>query len=342
MADYTADLPNDRNRAGTFTPLLSFWDKMFGHHHSFAPVVPDTAFSYDSDLKLPLSASPDMKLAKQRSIPTATDLVPELVDRDSKSRAGFLRKKGSTRVPGIKRTRPAIKFRPLDEEAVSSDDDAEPFLGNATVDLRRSRSIRTDSSATLTNSRTERYPHLANADPGLKPPARSWTAAADVPDYSDYESDVGAPQRRDERGSPGWTPEFIRRHSLRAGAAAQSDSPIFDRAAAQYSPFLAPTNEPPRASPGPFAFPVAAVDGQQLSPTGVASMAAVPATPSLIRAVERINVAQEELYRAQTGSGPIVPSGLPASTSLAAGPDRQHRSQAWSSFWNEVKTKANS
>lgn len=311
---------------------------MFGHHHSFAPVVPDTAFSYDSDLKLPLSASPELKLSKPRSVPTATDFVPELVDRDNKARAGFLRKKGTTRVPGMKRTRPVIKFRPLDEEAVSSDDDAEPFL-----DLRRSRSIRTDSSATLTNSRTERYLNAADADPGLKPPARSWTAAADVPDYSDYESDVGAPQRRDERGAPGWTPEFIRRHSLRAGAAAQSDSPMPDRTPpAQYSPFLASMNEPLHASPGPFAFPVASVGGQQLSPTGVAPMAAVPATPSLIRAVERINVAQEELYRAQAGAGPNVPAGLPASTSMSAGPGRQHRTQAWNSFWSEVKTKANS
>ncbi|TFK86845.1 hypothetical protein K466DRAFT_492029 [Polyporus arcularius HHB13444] len=57
----------------------------------------------------------------------------------------------------------------------------------------------------------------------------------------------------------------------------------------------------------------------------------VPATPSLIKAVERVNAAQREAF---SGSR----DGLPLSTPLAA--PAEPRPHNWNAFWDEVKTKA--
>lgn len=264
-------------------------------------------------MKLPLATSSDHKSFKQPNFVTI-DSIPELLN--GKSRNGALRKKNTVRVPGAKRTRRAIRFHPVDEEAFSSSDE-EPFLDDPP---RRSRSLRTDSSATLTNSRSEpdwkALPAMSKGDFDVLEPPRP--RGADIPEYSDCEEDITTAVR--DRDAPRWTPAFIRRHSARsiAGAGGGAGTP------------------PPRAvGENSLPQPAAAAPATRAA----LPVASVPATPSLIRAVERIAAAQETVYRAQTqtppSAGPAT-SGLPVSTSP------QHTNPAWNSFWSEVKAKASS
>ncbi|RPD54670.1 hypothetical protein L226DRAFT_90545 [Lentinus tigrinus ALCF2SS1-7] len=62
----------------------------------------------------------------------------------------------------------------------------------------------------------------------------------------------------------------------------------------------------------------------------------VPATPSLIKAVERVNAAQREVFSRST-------DGLPLSSSIPSTPVAQPvepRPHNWNAFWDDVKTKA--
>ncbi|THG97782.1 hypothetical protein EW026_g4288 [Hermanssonia centrifuga] len=314
LANYTASLPNDRGRAGTFTPAISLWDRIFGNHRALAPIVQDVLFPTDADLKLPHPSPGQVKLSKQRSVYDKHTL-PDLLD--AKPRIGFLRKKGTTRVPGAKRNRRAIKFRPLDEEeGLSSSDEDSPLQEKP---WKLTTSLSSASTVTLTNSRKVDFEGEKDMD--LKPPKRN-----EIPEYSDYEDDIGNVGKRVVgRDGPNWTPEFIRRHSTRSNQSRSKPSPTA-------SP--SPSNTTSQRT-------VVERQGTPTTPsTSGVPFAAVPATPSLIRAVDRITAAHEALYRSQTSD---VGAVSPARETTASPPgDRQQRDKAWDSFWTEVKAKARS
>lgn len=67
-----------------------------------------------------------------------------------------------------------------------------------------------------------------------------------------------------------------------------------------------------------------------------AAFTPVPATPSLIKAVERVNAAQREVFSRSTDGLPLPSSIQP--TSLA--PPAEPRPHNWNAFWDDVKTKA--
>ncbi|KAI0714087.1 hypothetical protein C8T65DRAFT_645461 [Cerioporus squamosus] len=66
----------------------------------------------------------------------------------------------------------------------------------------------------------------------------------------------------------------------------------------------------------------------------------VPATPSLIKAVERVNAAQREAFSGSTDGLPLsvsVSTSVPATPGAAPPEPRPHN---WNAFWDDVKTKA--
>lgn len=264
-------------------------------------MVPDAAFAGDADVKFSLPTSPG-KLSKQRSVKVE---YPFSDPPKSKTRLALLRKQDSRRSGNTTRARRTIKFSPHDPDLTESDEEALPERSEP-----ESPASRTDSSATLLDAQRSDDTSL------LQPPERLWTLKpADVPEYSDVEDDITSATRpaRSDRASV-WPPEFIRRHSVRIatqevvppGRLTESPEPLrisLDRSTSR-------TNSTPSSS------------------LPSAEMTSVPATPSLIKAVERINAAHEEMSRTQSPTAP--PSPL----------TKQERKVSWDVFWNDVKTKA--
>jgi len=136
-------------------------------------------------------------------------------------------------------------------------------------------------------------------------------------DYSDFEDDVTAVRDRDV---PGWSPGFLRQHRDSGGSSTTSQQTAVERT---------------QSSPAP--------EG------------AVPATPSLIKALDRIAIAQQAAFGAvprvrplrpglpsQKSSEPAMTSGLPKpQLPLRADSAAENNKAAnWDTFWKEVREKA--
>ncbi|TBU27061.1 hypothetical protein BD311DRAFT_724967 [Dichomitus squalens] len=286
LADYTATLPSGHDRAGQFRPLQSFWARHFGHKSGLDPIDKDIVFPTDADLKKPIPDSP-LKLYKKQSLSAPHTL------RDDKPRPftppqEYLRKERRPGVKGRQRTREVVKFDPLDPYSASDSEDED--LKKAVPPFVRSPT-RSDSMATLTEEQPTK---------GSKGVAKR---AKEDP-LSEDEQDVTA-VRTDRHGRDKWTPDFIRRHSLKH----QSSSIALSQAGTASSQTLtAPVFSP------------------------------VPATPSLIKAIERVNAAQQEAFV----QNPRETDGLPLSTPSVTSQSEQgpHRGHDWNTFWSDVKNKA--
>ena len=295
LAKYTENLPNDGMRAGSFTPFVSLYDRFLGRDHYFTPIV--------ADPKCPAPPEDMFASEKSRDLHDPQDVTLYL--DEIKVQPGLLRKKGSSRSKTVKPSRRVIKFQPRDKEVLSSSDEEDfaltrrPFVP---------RSLSSASSATLTNSR-----HANNSDP-LNPPSRRFTG---ILDYSDYEEDLAVVgQKVTLRDDPNWVPEFIRRHSVRSSNGAKDSSRTTDLRTPSPPTTLTRSSGSPSFSLPPM-------------PDGLTS---VPATPSLIRAVDRITAA----YTAQEAAF-AQPSSLSPTTSSDQPPLKP-----WDSFWADVKAKARS
>lgn len=199
------------------------------------------------------------------------------------------------------RTRELIKFDPLDPYALSDSDDDED-LKKAVPAFVRSPT-RTDSMATLTNE-------------GPSPVKGTSGRRVRIDTLSDDEEDVTSGVAREQTAASNgenWSPDFIRRHSQRQLGHKQSVAG-FSQAASSHgsSATLAP-----------------------------ATFVPLPATPSLIKAVERVNAAQHQAFASQAARST---DGLPMPSPLAGAgptpPQGHAQGRHWDSFWHEVKTKA--
>lgn len=292
LAKFAGDLPNDSHRAGTFTPFVSLYDRIMGRERDFAPAVQDE--------KPPPDVLNTEKPHFDPNVPAQSIYLEYQPD--------ILRKKGATRLKGTRPCREPVKFVPADEDNFSSED--EDYDPKARPLAARSMSVA--SSATLTDVQVQ-----VRADKeALRPPSRRIT---EVPDYSDYEEDLGLfrAQDRNAPDDPNWTPQFIRRHSTRQSV------PLGKRlASVRTHPSSLPDEFSSRAEDETrLSYPIV------MSPT---SISPVPATPSLIQAVDRITAA----YTAQELSA-RAPERLPAQA--------EHEPlviDSWNSFWVDVKAKA--
>lgn len=250
------------------------------------PIDRDIVFPADADLKMPIPDSP-LKLYKKQSLSG-----PHTVRNDKTRRftppQEYLRKERRPGVKGRQRTRELIKFDPLDPYSASDSEDeglkkpVQPFVRSPT---------RSDSMATLTEEQPTK---------GLK---GSGKTKKGVP-LSEDEEDVTT-GRMNGRDGEKWTPDFIRRHSLKHQS---SSAAISQAGTASSNTLTAPVFSP------------------------------VPATPSLIKAIERVNAAQQEVFTPTPGAI----EGLPLSrTPSTSGGEQPHlRGHNWNAFWSDVKDKA--
>ncbi|KAG5648320.1 hypothetical protein DXG03_004892 [Asterophora parasitica] len=228
--------------------------------------------------------------------------------------------------PGRKRP---VKFG-ADLSSDSSDDDSHP--PNVRPWLKQKGSTMSSSSPTLVE---EPMPapygeyHL-DAKLGDSRNNAKVVGAGDVLEYSDYEEDLGGPKAKPgpNEGEAGWTPGFMRRYSSIDGSAGEASS----SGSRSVAPVLVP-------------------------------MGAVPATPSLIKALDRISAAQRDAFGpGNMSSSPELPSsnqlygkkslakvdGLPKVQKLDDAGDEdgeemdKRRAPKWDDFWREVKDKARS
>ncbi|KAI0655484.1 hypothetical protein C8Q70DRAFT_1020299 [Cubamyces menziesii] len=262
----------------------------------------------DKDIVFPADADlkrpiPDSPLKLYKKKSLAGAHSPRLSVRRFTPPQELLRKERKPVLGGRTRTREVIKFDPLDPYTLS-DSDEEEDLKKAVPAFVRSPT-RTDSMATLTN------------DSPLAP--KSSGRRVQIDSLSDDEEDVTVIATRDGNTSPSgekWSPDFIRRHSQRH------------------------LNHGP--SSAGFSQAASSSNGTSSSNTLTPAVLPVPATPSLIKAVERVNAAQQEAFTNQAARST---EGLPMISALGSaeesrGRQPHARGHNWDAFWHDVKTKA--
>lgn len=149
-----------------------------------------------------------------------------------------------------------------------------------------------------------------------------------VPDYSDCEQDISAMRDKTESskhdGSP-WSPGFIKKGRSTSGSSSQATTIVNPSTPSR-------TSQRDARDPPPFH--------------------PVPATPSLINALDRVSKAQKDAY------GPLKRPGLPPSTSSASSGAfgdgllnpaikqsnleqiDERGGNRWDTFWKDVQDKA--
>ncbi|KAJ4479788.1 hypothetical protein C8J55DRAFT_514374 [Lentinula edodes] len=359
LAEYAVNLPNDMKRAGSFRPFESVWERVFGSGDNRnekaralkeGKIEKEVAFPIDdADLGLDLDAgylsSPGPgKLRKFDSTSPFINSVDEPLPL-YKPHPGLLLKNGrrssssrslSSPSPGF-RKKEIVKFRPLDELSSSDEDELDHEKERARIRAVRRR---TDPKIRSTS------PDPSDTDNALFGP----------PDYSDFEEngdkdrtvgeeDIVSGVTRSMSSTPQWTPRFLKQHrsSLSSAHSSAHSSPSqtsrsSERTAVASSnshpipPVLAEAL-PSLSTPTTKALPVTQPLVQPLTSSVTPPLVLpVPATPSLLNALHRVEKARNEAYsREMVGNG-----------SGGAGRDpvimrEEGRGQRWGEFWQEVK-----
>ncbi|KAJ7083717.1 hypothetical protein B0H15DRAFT_911772 [Mycena belliarum] len=292
LANYAASLPNAAGRAGTFTPLSSFWDRLFGN-------APPTRGP--KDILFPDEDGDNVKLAPGK-YPDSYEFQQSPACLKKGRSVGPAR--FQARMGGNKRGRGAVKFRPVGEVGLSSDEDEDdnPLrspLGSPTSPklqrpwLREKMSM-ASTTPTLVDDASVKGKDLDFDKEIERVRGAKNRGREEAPEYSDYEEDVTATKHKDNKaGDKNWSPGFLQRH--RSGTGAHSS-------ASQRTAVSA-------------------------SATSSAPLGAVPATPSLIKALDRIAVAQKDAF--------APADGMPDAASREA-----YKGPRWDDFWKEVRDKA--
>ncbi|KAJ6551495.1 hypothetical protein B0H19DRAFT_1157919 [Mycena capillaripes] len=287
LAHYAANLPD---RAGTFTPAVSPWNRLFGAKPTTGP----------KDILFPDEDADDVKLA-----PGGNQESYEFQQSPA-----FLKKGRSVgparfqaRAGGKKRG--AVKFRPVGGDGLtSSEDEDDDPLSPTSPKVQRPwlrQKMSMASTATLVDEGSPKTKDIDfDKEMGRVRGAKKRHVDGEAPEYSDYEEDLTNLATKDGGGKDKeWSPGFLKRH--RSGANAMS-STASQRTA------------------------VTSLNSNSKSPP----LGAVPATPSLIKALDRIAVAQKDAY-----------SDAPAEGMPNAGtPREEYKGARWDDFWKEVRDKA--
>ncbi|KAF8639381.1 hypothetical protein AX17_001537 [Amanita inopinata Kibby_2008] len=381
LSSYVEALPYSADRAGTFKPLPSLWDRLFSHKRkhevdlfddpSYSSLKSKPLLADENSLKdtaFPLSVLPDpfyahtppplshLKLFKSRTkagdktsaaaiaSPHSNEDeeehdLPPFLQKKKRKKHGFMATKLQIHNPDssiTSRTRKPVLFDAdgKDDGGNSADDEKEKRPMFKSSDTERSSSSvahQTVSSVTLIDdetgsNRTPRTPY--GSEPSSL--ARKLEKQQVAPEYSDYEEDLTSmveadrSRRQDDAGRR--VPRFMERRL------SGSPSPLAYQLARGQRVLST------RASPSPgsgSASPRIVMPGPGSQAT-VPLPASVPATPSLINALRRIEVAQREAY------GPSVEvkgvQGMPVADN--GNDNRVGVSRGWEEFWREVRVKA--
>lgn len=343
MAKYMTCLPNDSSRAGIFKPLPSIWERMFHSNDKkdiAFPAPPNHSRTSISKDSLEILPGTDADYAQDLTKVHYTHDLSVFHKHSSPTPFMLENKKVKRRmkeVPGSRKRKP-IKFggdldsAPSSDSEFSDTDKVRPWL--------KQKASMSSSTPTLVEEHQHMRPSLdydinVEISQLKKGPAKAGGGTGgNLSDYSDYEGDLGLrskPLSRNEDAGDKWSPGFMKRHS--------SSSPS------------------------------ASVSGSSNQSTGrTVPLGAVPATPSLIKALDRVSEAQREAFGVAGGgalprgrppvSGGIHPlsaspshkvrvDGLPRVEEQVTGKeairdDVQSKKPRWDDFWRDVREKARS
>ncbi|KAF8904081.1 hypothetical protein CPB84DRAFT_1773356 [Gymnopilus junonius] len=370
LAQYTANLPNQADRAGAFQPLTSFWDKIFPSTTPTAPFSKDILFPSQANMKTKsrssgkLSKADKDKGAELTRVPTSVDLLKKKRYKAKQDGWKFAHLEGKDR-----KERKPIKFGEFSDDSDSDDDlddmkaSISPSLASASPLIERKEVKRpwglSNAHHASSMSGQQKHFHTPKLDAldsldydqeiaRLKEKRKGAGGDdRDDLDYSDYEEDIISPPKlgistkMDEgqsNANAAWSPAFLKRHQSQQGEQGQSNLTM----------------------PMPVPVPV-------------------PATPSLIKAIDRLAVAQREAYGPPAASGALSTTQVPAANTTSARPPspsnghsksksprgmhatledaeagavgmqlgmpalkKAERAPRWEEFWREVRVKARS
>ncbi|PPQ88396.1 hypothetical protein CVT25_011275 [Psilocybe cyanescens] len=322
LAHYAANLPNRPDRAGTFQPLTTFWDRLFP---APAPVVPfekEIIFN-ETDMKakvpqpLPVTMhnmSPG-KLERGMeltSVPTSTELLKK---KRSKAHKGGWRMTG---VNGERKERKPVKFGEMSDDS-DSDDDKTKKASSSSSPVSASPILRShypERKWTLTDARhftsSSSTPTLVGMA-GKNTSSSSSDARLDTLNTLDYDQEIA---------------QLKRQRKKHGGEDDRDDldySDYDDNLAGQRILFRTRTIEE-QAEWSP-AFLTRHQSARRAGSGHLAAPAPVPATPSLIKAIDRLAMAQREAFgnasKPTSTSTPITTTPTVPHASSAAAPNQK-------------------
>ncbi|KAK7054484.1 hypothetical protein VNI00_003682 [Paramarasmius palmivorus] len=307
LAKYTSNLPD---REGTFKPFVSVWERLTTATPAAAQHHP---LDEHPDQKDPLAHFSPAKLSKYQS----RDHLPRYDELSIPSSRGQLKKgRTSTRTrqhnSRTRNRREAVKFRSAEEGLSSdSDEDTNELLANPNQKpwLRQ-----TPSSASNNTLVGVDYDKEIKA---LKERKVKGMGEGEIPDYSDYESDIA------EGGGKGRPPSALAEYARREST---SSIPSYGR----------------RDSDATKVDPGSQIQKDQMN-VGMPVPVPVPATPSLIRALDRVALAYSQPQPQQ----PLSPLSSSLHSGLPQLPEeeekeREKKERNWDAFWKDVRHKSES
>jgi len=336
LAKYTTSLPSDSSRAGTFKPLPPLWERLFhpsDKKDTVFPASPEQARSSISKDGLALISGNNDDYAQD---PVKAHHIYNLpAFRGLSSPVMFSpERKVKRKAKKVTGGRRPIKFG----GELSSDSSLSDSELSDTDKVRlwpKHKVSMTSSTPTLVEEHAHmRLPldydlEFAHLKKGRV--KAGGITGGDLSD-SDYEGDLGLqqkPARRKEEGGDNWSPGFMKRHSYSPGSTSSGSS-----------------------------------NGNT---SGAVPIGAVPATPSLIKALGRVTEAQREafgvagvggLLRDVPPGGIYLPSSLPArkawvdglprleeqatNNEVAIRDDLEQNKPGWDDFWRDVTERARS
>ncbi|KAF9485368.1 hypothetical protein BDN70DRAFT_871406 [Pholiota conissans] len=354
LANYTANLPDAACRAGSFEPYKSFIDRLFMSRG--AKDEKDILFPNEIDMKvaftptrnspLPLpvnmgNISPKPRGIELTRVPTSTELLKK--KRSKKSR-GWKIAEGLERKP-----RKPVKFGDVSDSSDDAEDDKKLSVSSSSPSLDsplfrhdgpkvrdsakppkpvQGHSYTSSSTPTLVDGMT------SNRDGKKKDNPKEREAQFDTLDPLDYDEEIAQLKAR-----------------LRQSRSHRQNSDEFDLDYSDYEEDLTAQRGLLRAALGKSddqehqnknwspAFLKRHDTRNQSTP--INQPTPVPATPSLIRALDRLAQAHNEAYGSKAEPSPLrSQEGPPAMEETGRG--KNPRSRRWEEFWREVHVKARS
>ncbi|KAL1685576.1 hypothetical protein GGG16DRAFT_129328 [Schizophyllum commune] len=340
LASYAANLPNQAGRAGTFQPLQSAWDRMLHGKRTAGEkeiIFPDEGFQ-DTKHSVPSTPTSPTKLSKHTLLPQHHKLSPQHhpllpLPQQSQFRLNpecLKKPRSQPKLRGFgRKPREAVKFRPFGKDISDSDDEEGDVLDTPPPPARPWLQSRPSFSSTNTTATLVDHNTVALVD-----------------HVDDRELDAAA-ERVKIRNKLG------------------TDSPDYS----DYEEDVTTTahggsEEWRRTSSGGGRV---SSSGGHSSATLTSPLGAVPATPSLIKAIDRIQQAQKVAFApdgmpgvsedagsfSPTVPGPRMPQhGLITPQQALATPQQTlatpHQGLAtpqkehWDGFWKDVRDQAES
>ncbi|KAF9260948.1 hypothetical protein L218DRAFT_1079017 [Marasmius fiardii PR-910] len=322
LASFTTN-GNLPDRAGTYKPFTSIWDRLSKPH---------------ATEKDPMIFPDD---TKGRSSPLPPYEFPiSLKDGGGQLKKPKERRRQST--AGTRRNREAIKFRPLGDDDDSSDDDQDEVWRNNNRPWLRHASSATSSTPTLVGGQDSlgsmggfKMKKVYDLDPSKtgqlrKPPPISFSSSP-KPEYEiDYDKEIRELKEKKVKGmGDGEVPDYSDHSDFEEDITAIKEKGREKRVSGSFE-----RHRKRSLASSSNASGSTVVEHHSRPPLPPVSSMPVPATPSLIKALDRVAMAQKDAFGGESSG--IGFSGLPPVSEER----KEGRGQKWEVFWKEVRERS--